>query len=151
MIEWDNPKLTIKEQARLLSVNRTGLYRQNKEPSELEIKIKHLIDKIHTDKPFKGSVFSCRGPHLLKIGHKKSTSIEMPLWILIFNQQFLCLTIAILYYVHHTLFLLLQPSFLLQLLYKIQDSYPLEELSNPYCAMVRLGRVYAARAIHPGL
>ena len=26
-----------------------------KKPSELESKIKHLIDKIHTDKPFRGT------------------------------------------------------------------------------------------------
>lgn len=70
MIEWDNPKLTIKEQAGLLSVNRTGLYRQNKEPSELEIKIKHLIDKIHTDKPFKGSRRIRDDINNLKLGFK---------------------------------------------------------------------------------
>ncbi|HHX51770.1 MAG TPA: IS3 family transposase [Clostridia bacterium] len=55
MVEWDNSSLTIKEQAELLNLNRTGLYRQVKGPSELEVKIKHLIDKIHTDKPFKGA------------------------------------------------------------------------------------------------
>jgi len=57
MIDWatKNPHLTIKAQAELLSVNRTGLYRKTKELSRLEVKIKHLIDKIHTDKPFKGT------------------------------------------------------------------------------------------------
>ncbi|MGI6318964.1 MAG: IS3 family transposase [Dethiobacteria bacterium] len=70
MIEWDNPKLTIKEQTRLLSVNRTGLYRQSKEPSELEIKIKHLIDKIHTDKPFKGTRRIRDDINDLKLGFK---------------------------------------------------------------------------------
>jgi putative transposase len=57
MVEWENknPHLTIKAQADLLSVNRTGLYRQAKKPSELEVFIKNLIDVLHTDKPFKGS------------------------------------------------------------------------------------------------
>ena len=55
MVEWDNSSLTIKEQAELLNLNRTGLYCQVKGPSELEVKIKHLIDKIHMDKPFKGA------------------------------------------------------------------------------------------------
>jgi len=57
IVEWDNeePHLTIKAQAELLSVNRTSLYRTAKEVSKLEVQIKHLIDKIHTEKPFKGS------------------------------------------------------------------------------------------------
>ena len=57
MVDWDikDPSLTIKAQAGLLSVNRTGLYNPAREPSELEVKIKHLIDKIHTGKPFLGS------------------------------------------------------------------------------------------------
>ncbi|MGI6597989.1 MAG: IS3 family transposase [bacterium] len=50
-----NPHLTIKTQAELLCLNRTGLYRPVKEPPELEVKIKHLIDRLHTEKPFKGS------------------------------------------------------------------------------------------------
>ena len=54
MVEWGNSFLTIKEQAELLSVNRTGLYRPVKEPSELEVRVKHLIDRIHTKHPFKG-------------------------------------------------------------------------------------------------
>lgn len=57
MVDWDNknPHLSIKSQAHLLSVNRTGLYRKTKETSELEVYIKNLIDVLHTDKPFKGS------------------------------------------------------------------------------------------------
>lgn len=54
MVDWDDSYLNIKEQAELLGINRTGLYRSVKEPSELEVKIKHLIDKIHTKHPFKG-------------------------------------------------------------------------------------------------
>lgn len=58
MVDWHiehSQYLTIKDQAQLLSVNRTSLYRTNKEVSELEVQIKHLIDQIHTKKPFKGS------------------------------------------------------------------------------------------------
>jgi putative transposase len=57
MVDWDirNTDLTIKAQAWLLGLNRTGLYNPAKKPTELEINIKHLIDKIHTEKPFKGS------------------------------------------------------------------------------------------------
>jgi putative transposase len=55
MVDWDKSFLTIKEQAELLSVNRSGLYNQVKKPSKLEIKIKHLIDRIHTKHPFKGA------------------------------------------------------------------------------------------------
>ena len=90
MIEWDNPKLTIKEQAGLLSVNRTGLYRQNKEPSELEIKIKHLIDKIHTDKPFKGSRRIRDDINDLKLGSKSKEWVAI--WIfLYFPENRLCI------------------------------------------------------------
>lgn len=70
MVEWDNSSLTIKEQAELLNLNRTGLYRQVKGPSELEVKIKHLIDKIHTDKPFKGSRRIRDDINDLKLGFK---------------------------------------------------------------------------------
>ena len=55
MVDWDNSGPNIKKQAELLSLNRTGLYRKVKEPSELEVKIKHLIDRIHTKHPFKGT------------------------------------------------------------------------------------------------
>jgi putative transposase len=55
MVTWDDSCLTIKEQAELLTLNRTGLYRKAKEPTELEVKIKHLIDRIHTKHPFKGA------------------------------------------------------------------------------------------------
>jgi len=57
MVEWGNPSpyLTIKTQASLLSVNRTGLYRKNKGIPELEVYLKNLIDVLHTHKPFKGS------------------------------------------------------------------------------------------------
>ncbi|MDD2235523.1 MAG: hypothetical protein PHV03_11665 [Desulfitobacteriaceae bacterium] len=46
---------TIKAQAGLLSLNRTGLYWTAKKVSKHEVEIKNLIDKIHTRHPFKGS------------------------------------------------------------------------------------------------
>lgn len=57
MVDWKvpDPYLSIRAQAELLVVNRTSLYRKAKEPSELEIYIKNLIDVLHTEKPFKGS------------------------------------------------------------------------------------------------
>jgi putative transposase len=57
MVDWNvsDPCLSIKAQADLLTVNRTGLYKKAKEPSELEVYIKNLIDVFHTEKPFKGS------------------------------------------------------------------------------------------------
>ena len=57
MVDWgiSNSHLTIKAQARLLSLNRTALYWTAKEVSKHEVEIKHLIDKIHTQHPFKGS------------------------------------------------------------------------------------------------
>lgn len=58
MVEWDlkdHPDLNIRAQAELLSINRTGLYRPEPQPSELEVQIKHLIDRIHTERPARGS------------------------------------------------------------------------------------------------
>jgi transposase InsO family protein len=36
-------------------VNRTSLYRKDPEPSEEEVRIKHLIGRIHTERPARGS------------------------------------------------------------------------------------------------
>jgi len=36
-------------------VNRTSLYRKDPAPSEEEVRIKHLIDRIHTERPARGS------------------------------------------------------------------------------------------------
>lgn len=57
MVEWDlgAKHLSIKDQADLLSVNRTSLYRKDTGPSEDEVQIKHLIDRIHTERPSRGS------------------------------------------------------------------------------------------------
>ncbi len=57
LVEWArrDKDLTIKDQAELLSVNRTSLYWTAKAVSSREVEIKHLIDRIHTKHPFKGS------------------------------------------------------------------------------------------------
>ena len=58
MVDWGKRAcrpLTIKDQADLLSVNRTGLYRKVREPSEMEVLIKSLIGIFHAEKAFKGS------------------------------------------------------------------------------------------------
>ena len=53
MVERDNPEITVKRQCELLSINRTSVYRDPKikliDPEEL--RIRGLIDRIHTDEP----------------------------------------------------------------------------------------------------
>jgi hypothetical protein len=36
-------------------MNKTSLYRKDPEPSEEEVRIKHLIDRIHIERPARGS------------------------------------------------------------------------------------------------
>ncbi len=55
LVDWDNPEITIKTQAELLSLNRSSLYYKPAEPSSEEIAIKHRIDEIYTKYPFYGS------------------------------------------------------------------------------------------------
>lgn len=55
LIDWKRKELSIKEQAKLLKLNRTSLYYKEKEVSEEEIKIKNRIDEIYTKYPFYGS------------------------------------------------------------------------------------------------
>jgi len=50
----DRP-FTLKTQAALLSLNRSGLYYQPCPPSAEEVAIKHRIDEIYTEHPFYGS------------------------------------------------------------------------------------------------
>jgi putative transposase len=54
-IEWDNAELSVKSQAELLSLNRTGLYYKAKGPSEQEVQLRRRIDEIYTECPFYGS------------------------------------------------------------------------------------------------
>lgn len=51
----DSKKLPLSKVAELLDVNRTSAYYQTKQPSEIEILIKHAIDEMHTENPTWGS------------------------------------------------------------------------------------------------
>lgn len=55
MIEFKHNELTLKTQAELLGLSRSGLYYQRVGPTEREIAIKHRIDEIYTAYPFYGS------------------------------------------------------------------------------------------------
>jgi len=55
MIEKGHPALSLKKQAELLSISRSGCYYEPVGPSEKEIETKHRIDEIYTDWPFYGS------------------------------------------------------------------------------------------------
>jgi putative transposase len=55
MIEEKNKKISLKEQAELLSISRSDLYYQPMGPSPKEIATKHRIDEIYTRWPFYGS------------------------------------------------------------------------------------------------
>lgn len=53
MVEKDNPAITVKRQCELLGINRTSVYRgpQIKLIDQEELRIRGLIDRIHTDEP----------------------------------------------------------------------------------------------------
>lgn len=55
LIERENPELPLTQQAELLSVSRSSVYYQPREPTASEIAIKHRIDEIYTQCPFYGS------------------------------------------------------------------------------------------------
>jgi putative transposase len=55
MIEPANTRLSVRQQAELLSLNRSGLYYRKKPPSAEETALKHRIDAIYTAHPFYGS------------------------------------------------------------------------------------------------
>ncbi|TFE19106.1 IS3 family transposase [Cohnella luojiensis] len=56
MVERNHPKINIKRQAVLLSVNRTSVYRpvSEKQPSEENVQLMHLIDEIYMKHPYFG-------------------------------------------------------------------------------------------------
>jgi putative transposase len=55
LIDWSAAELTLKAQAELLSLNRSGLYYQSQPPSPEEIALKRRIDELYTEHPFYGS------------------------------------------------------------------------------------------------
>lgn len=55
LVERASPELSLKAQAELLSLHRSGLYYVPAPPSAEEVAIKHRIDEIYTAHPFYGS------------------------------------------------------------------------------------------------
>lgn len=55
MIERDRDELSVRQQAKLLGLNRSSLYYQPAAVSERELMIKHRIDELYTRYPFYGS------------------------------------------------------------------------------------------------
>lgn len=55
MIEFEGRDIPLVSQADLLSLNRTSLYYKPLPPSQIEIAVKHAIDKIYTENPYFGS------------------------------------------------------------------------------------------------
>jgi putative transposase len=55
LIDWDANEVSLKSQAELLSLNRSGLYYQRVPPSPEEVTLKHRIDELYTAHPFYGS------------------------------------------------------------------------------------------------
>jgi putative transposase len=55
LVERESRELALTQQAELLSISRSSLYYQPREPSAEEIAIKHRIDEIYTQYPFYGS------------------------------------------------------------------------------------------------
>jgi len=56
MVEQNNPEITVKRQAELLSINRTGVYRPAREQRECEenVQFMHRIDEIYMKHPYFG-------------------------------------------------------------------------------------------------
>jgi putative transposase len=55
LVEREHSELPLTQQTALLSVNRSSLYYQPREPSVEEIAVKHRIDELYTHYPFYGS------------------------------------------------------------------------------------------------
>jgi len=55
LIERESEELSVRIQAELLSVNRSGVYYQPQPPSAAEVQLKHRIDEIYTQWPHYGS------------------------------------------------------------------------------------------------
>lgn len=54
-MERDHPELSLKVQAELLGLNRSGLYYRSRRPNDRELAIKRLIDEVYTAHPSFGS------------------------------------------------------------------------------------------------
>lgn len=51
MVEPEHLKISVREQAKLLRINRSTLYYQAVDRPDEEVRLKHRIDKIYTDHP----------------------------------------------------------------------------------------------------
>lgn len=67
MVEREGCELSIADQADLLDISRSGLYYQPVPPSPEEVRIKHLIDEIYTERPFYGSRKIAAALHRLEV------------------------------------------------------------------------------------
>jgi putative transposase len=54
LIDWENRELPVSTQAKLLWLNRSGLYYQPQLPSPEEVAFKHRIDEIYTEHSYYG-------------------------------------------------------------------------------------------------
>lgn len=55
LLDFDDAELTVRDQATLLSLNRSSLYYKPVQPSPEELALKHRIDELYTEYPFYGS------------------------------------------------------------------------------------------------
>lgn len=55
LVERDGCEISLTSQAKLLGLNRSGLYYHPHPPSLAEVRLKHRIDEIYTAIPFYGS------------------------------------------------------------------------------------------------
>jgi putative transposase len=55
LIDWEDRALSLKSQAELLSLSRSGLYYRPVAPSAEEVALKHSIDELYTQHPYYGS------------------------------------------------------------------------------------------------
>jgi putative transposase len=55
IIDLNNKKISIRKQCELIELNRSNIYYRVVKPSEYEVEIKNLIDKIYTKYPSFGS------------------------------------------------------------------------------------------------
>lgn len=55
MVEPQHPKISVREQAKLLGINRSTLYYQTVDKPDEEVRLKHHIDRIYTDHPAYGT------------------------------------------------------------------------------------------------
>lgn len=55
LLDYEETEISLKQQCELIDLNRSTVYYRAAEPSEYEVEIKNLIDKIYTKHPIYGS------------------------------------------------------------------------------------------------